>query len=346
MPSQEVVRRSEEVLTSGRASKLLSAMRSRKLAVVGDLVADLYVRGETSRISREAPVLVLRYEGEEYRPGGAANAIQNGAALGASVRALGVVGPDAAGRELVSLFRKRGVDVSGILVDRERPTATKTRILAGGRHTSRQQVIRIDREESAPLGGRSLTELRRRVAAALRWAEAVLVADYGLGVVSGPLRTDLVRGFRRRRLVSLVDSRRDLPLFRGMTIATPNEEEAEAAGHGWNLRFRSVAEVGETIRKKLGAANLLLTQGHEGMALFAVGSAPVQLPVHGTREATDVTGAGDTVSAVAALALAAGATPLEAAALANVAGGIVVAKHGAATAEPSEILAALESAAR
>src|SRR5258706_369387 len=129
------------MISAARADQLLRAMRGKKLAVVGDLVADLYVMGETSRISREAPVLVLRYEGEEYRPGGAANAVVNGAALCGSVRAVGCVGADPAGAELIRMFRRAGVDVSGVVAVPGRPTATKTRVLAGGRHTSRQQVI-------------------------------------------------------------------------------------------------------------------------------------------------------------------------------------------------------------
>lgn len=318
----------------------MQLMRGKKLAVVGDLVADLYVMGETSRISREAPVLVLRYEGEEYRPGGAANAVMNGAALGGNVRAIGCVGADAAGAELIRMFRKVGADVTGVVVAAGRPTATKTRVLAGGRHTSRQQVIRIDRVETAALKPVAEQAVRRHLTAALKWADAVLISDYGLGLLSDAALRGLASTFRRRRLVSVVDSRRRLLAFRNMTMATPNEEEGEQAASALGAAGPA-AKNGERLRQRLTARSLLLTRGGEGMSLFEKGRPAIHLAVHGTKDATDVTGAGDTVASCAALAMAAGASPSEAASLANVAAGIVVTKHGAATTNAGEILAAL-----
>jgi len=319
---------------------LVEAFSHQTILLLGDLVADEFVFGEISRVSREAPVLILRHRETQFVPGGGANAANNLADLGARVLPVGAVGEDAAGRALVDYFRRKGLDTSGILRVPGWTTATKTRYLAGWTHTTRQQVLRMDREPLSPLPMRLQAALGRKARARVRRAGAVLVSDYGYGAVTPALVRQM-----RSRLVTL-DSRYALLNYRsaGITAATPNEPELEALHHTRiGNDTRKLEQLAARTLRRLHLQALVVTRGKDGMAVFERGHKPQYIPIFGGDQVADVTGAGDTVIAVFTLALAAGATFLEAAQLANYAGGIVVMKRGTATVAREELLAAIWS---
>jgi rfaE bifunctional protein kinase chain/domain len=318
-------------------SRLLSGFRSRKLVVLGDLVADHYVYGQTDRVSREAPVLVVRHETSEVTLGGAANAAANARALGAEVTAVGVLGADEMGEAVRKRFAERGIKLVAV----EAPsTETKTRILAGGLNTSRQQMLRLDRGNAVPLAPALSARLRQSLEEAVHGADAVLVSDYGGGVVGDATRATLRHLAASGMLIS-VDSRWALGKLTGFRAAKPNEPELAALTGLAVEDDRAVSRAAEEALKLLDTQVLLVTRGRRGMAFLERGS-PVQLlPAHGTRAAVDVTGAGDTVMAAFTLGLAAGAAARTAAELANVAGALVVLRPGTAPVTADELAAEL-----
>jgi rfaE bifunctional protein kinase chain/domain len=316
---------------------------SKKVVLLGDFVADEFQFGEISRVSREAPVLILRHRETRLVPGGGANAANNLAALGATVLPVTAVGQDDAGDALAAYFRSKRANVSGVLHVKGWSTPTKTRFLAGWAHTIGQQVLRVDREPQSALPDSAQRKLRRILQSYLRSADAVAVSDYGFGVAS----PELVRFARSKRKASLpitLDARYNLAAYAktGLTSATPNEAELEALLHtsiGKNLD--ELIHCGRTTLSTMKLEALLVTRGRDGMALFEPGNRFVQIPVHGSNQAVDVTGAGDTVLAAYTLALACGASPLDAAHIANIAGGLVVMKRGTATVSREELLDAI-----
>ncbi len=315
---------------------LLSAFSDAEVVVVGDFVADEYVYGETERISREAPVLIVRYERSELKAGGAGNAAQNLSALGVKVRAIGVVGDDALGTALLDVLEESGVDISGIQRVSGRQTEAKTRILAGGRSTRRQQMLRVDRnpEPLPPAAARKLVQALSRGG---RRADAVLASDYGSGAL-GPGAIDVLRRLQRGGVPVCADSRYNLRAFTSLTMLKPNEPELEAVS-GISLSAPGGLErAARVFMKRADCENLLVTRGRNGMSLFRRGAAAVHIRAHGQQDAVDVTGAGDTVAAGFCAALAAGADALGAARLANVAGALVVQKPGTATVTREELL--------
>jgi rfaE bifunctional protein kinase chain/domain len=330
------------VRDAARLESIVDAFRGRRVLVLADLVADEFVYGRVERISREAPVLILKHDATDLRLGGGANAVHNIRTLGGTPLPFGVVGKDEPGRRLRALMREKGVATKGVLEEPGYPTPVKSRILAGRAHSTKQQIVRLDRY--APLAPRSAA--RRAVERALRSfrgdVDGVLVSDYGCGLLDARLVRAAVAFARRRRVPVTVDSRFALLRFRGMTAVTPNEPEVEEAlgitiGHD----RRRLEAAGRTLLERLGCKAVLVTRGGDGMALFEPGRPPLHIPIHGTDEVADVTGAGDTVIATFTLALAAGATPAEAARLANCAGGIVVMKHATATVSADELQAAV-----
>jgi rfaE bifunctional protein kinase chain/domain len=322
--------------TSERLIRLVDAMAGRPVVLLVDLVADVFVTGIPKRISREAPVLILSYQGEKLTPGGGANAVANVAALGGRPLPLGVVGDDVHGRGLLAALDGMGVATEGIAVRSGYRTPTKVRILGGGKHSIKQQIVRYDIEETL-----TLTDAERGRFADLlaRWggeARVAILSDYGYGTVE-PGLLPRVRAALGDEATLLADSRYRLGEFQGLDGATPNEEEAEALlGAAINDDPARLEEAGRRLRERLGARFLLITRGSRGMSLFHP-EASAHLPVSGTDQVADVTGAGDTVIGTFALALAAGASPLEAALLANYAGAVVVMKMGTATCSPEEL---------
>jgi len=325
-----------------RLLDIVSAFSRQTVVVLGDFVVDEYVTGEISRVSREAPVLILRHKQTEIIPGGGANAANNLADLGARVLPVGAVGDDAAGDALIEYFRRKRVDISGIIRARGWTTTTKTRYLARWTHTARQQVLRVDREPEMQLPPRTAEEIFRKSRARIAKSNAVIISDYGAGSVT-PL---LLKGLRLK--VATLDSRYRLLDYRGakLTAATPNEPELEALYHLpiGNNRHQLEA-LGQRALRALNLGALLVTRGKDGMVLFERAKPPYEIRVYGSDDAVDVTGAGDTVIAVFTLALAAGASFVEAAHLANYAGGIVVMKRGTATVTRAELESAIRGEA-
>lgn len=322
-----------------RLDALIGAFKGRRVAVLGDPVLDVYVYGTTHRISREAPVLIVREDARETRLGGAANAAANLAALGADARFVGLVGDDDGAAELEALFRQRGIAVEHLLRAPGRRTVAKTRILAGGVHTTKQQMLRLDREDTSPPSDADRARLEVAARAAVRDAEALVVSDYGEGHLS-PMYAAIAGEAAARGAVVVVDSRFRLDAYRGVTAVTPNAPEA-AAALGVPVDAPEEAKRGaEQLLETLSLRAVLLTRGREGMAIAERGAPTRLVPAHGHREAVDVTGAGDTVTATFTLGLAASGTVLESAILANCAGGCVVQKVGAATLTPRELAAA------
>ena len=324
-----------------RLVKIVEAFPKVTVTVLGDLVADEFVFGEISRVSREAPVLILRHREREVVPGGAANAVYNLADLGVSVLPVGVVGDDEAGRMLLQRFRKKRIPLSGIQKVKGHPTVTKTRILAGFPHSARQQVVRVDFEpETAPPGSvvRKLVSSARQY---VRVSDALLVSDYGYGAATPEILFN-VRSAATDVPVT-VDSRHRMLEYTGVTAATPNEPEVEAAlGVRIGDDIAQLEAAGKQLLRRMGLQALVVTRGRDGMAVFPRGHKPVNIPVHGAGQVTDVTGAGDTVIAAFSAALATGASAEDAARIANYAGGIVVMKRGTATVTAAELLHAVQ----
>jgi D-beta-D-heptose 7-phosphate kinase/D-beta-D-heptose 1-phosphate adenosyltransferase len=318
--------------------RTIARFSGRRVLVVGDLMLDQYIRGGVSRISPEAPVPIVRVTGETFIPGGAGNVVSNLAALGARVSVIGVVGEDEAGRRLLEQFRDKGVDTDGVCVDVDRLTTQKCRVVA-----ERQQAVRYDRETTGPLSHATQTRLLASLTDELSRAEAVILSDYGKGVIGPKLLSRAILGSRRRKIPVTVDPKPEhFHRYRGVTCVTPNTSEA------WACMRReprpdpdALVELGRDILKTLRSRSVLITRGHDGMSLFEAGGKVTHIPTV-AREVFDVSGAGDTVISTFTLALAAGATLLRAAKLSNHAAGIVVAKLGTATLDQKELSGALK----
>lgn len=330
---------------SERLARIVEQFRKVTVTVVADLVADEFIFGEISRVSREAPVLILKHRERMVVPGGGANAVYNLAELGVEVLPVGVVGDDEPGRLLLQRLRQKKIPTSGIIKVKRYTTVTKTRILAGMTHSQRQQVVRVDREPERAL---DFTVLRQIVSAAREYArasDAMLISDYGYGAATPEIWDSIRAGNRVNGIPVSLDSRYRMLAYSGVTAATPNEPEVEEA-----LRITigtdtdRLRAAGKAILERMKLQSLVITRGRDGMVAFERKKQPVEIPIFGSDEVADVTGAGDTVIATFTAALAAGAETEEAAKLANYAGGIVVMKRGTATVSAQELLAAIHSA--
>jgi D-glycero-beta-D-manno-heptose-7-phosphate kinase len=323
-----------------RLASIVGRFHERKVVVIGDLIADQFLYGEISRVSREAPVFILRHERTETVPGGAANCALNLASLGARVSLLGVVGDDETGRELLAKLRAARVETDSIITLRDNRTTTKVRVLAGQAHSTRQQVIRVDYEPQPILDKNISAGLRTSFAEEVGDSDAAIISDYNYGVADEGVMKGVREAARARarRMPVLVDSRFSLSLFPHFTSATPNEDEVEQLMGRKLADTASLKEAGAVLRERLGYEALLITRGGRGMILFEERSEPLELDAVGAREPVDGTGAGDTVIATYALAIASGATFADAARLANHAGGLVVMKRGTAAIDGAELL--------
>jgi len=327
-------------------SEIVERFATKTVVVLGDFVADAFQFGDITRVSREAPVLILRHRETQIFPGGGANAANNFASLGAKVLPISAVGDDPAGSALLAAFRAKRVDVSAILQIKGWTTPTKTRFLAGWTHTVGQQVLRVDYEPQQPLPAAVLQKLQTLFAQRVKKADAVAISDYGFGVAA-PDHTRSLTAKLPAKIPITLDSRYRLSSFTdaAITAATPNEAELESLHR--TAIGRNLAELercGQRTRAQMKLHSLLVTRGKDGMTIFQSAQRPIHLPVHGSDQAVDVTGAGDTVLAAYTLALASGASPLEAAHIANIAGGLVVMKRGTATVSSAELLQAIHAA--
>lgn len=327
------------MFSRSRLLQIVEGMRGKLIVVYGDMVADRFIYGTPKRISREAPVLILRQYRDDILLGGGGNAINNIAALGGLPVPVAVVGRDPAGESLLAQLTAQGIDCSAVLPLERYRTPTKTRVLGGMPHAARQQIVRFDLEDAVQLTDEEVDRFAAILREQMAICDGALISDYGYGVVDPTLVANLT-GFSRGKPVTL-DSRFDLLRYPDVTAATPNEEEAAAAA-GVTLygedEEQSLEAAGVAIQQALDSEAVLITRGSRGMALFEKGKEkPLLIPVHGSDQIADVTGAGDTVIATFTLALAAGASFVEAAKIANYAGGIVVMKMGTATASNDEL---------
>jgi len=333
------------MLGRSRLLQLLDSFPASTVALYGDLVLDRFILGTPKRISREAPVIILRYEAERNLPGGAANALANLAALGVRVRAIGAIGDDEPGTVLLDLLEALGIDTRGVLRAAGFRTPMKVRLLGGGACSLKHQMARYDVEDHLPADSPWRRRLVEHLEDAAAGAGSVAVSDYGYGTVDPGAVAGLRSGPERPPWVCL-DSRYRLDRLRGVDGATPNLQELEEWAGAGLPEDADVARTAEELRLHLGARFILATRGNRGMTLVQEDAAPLHIPVWGGDEVADVTGAGDTVLAVLTAALASGASPAEAAFLANYGGGIVVMKLGTATVSRTELREAVLSDAR
>jgi len=322
-----------------RLAKIVEGFSEKRIVVIGDVIADQFIYGEITRVSREAPVFILRHEHTETTPGGAGNCAANLAALGANVKLISAFGNDEAGQVLSSKLRAAGVDCSGVLLPDKRRTTTKVRVLAGQIHSTRQQVIRIDYDNESGLNAELQDRLGVEIRKAVAGAGAVIISDYNYGMAD-PKIAGMVREAVGQTVPVLVDSRFRLSAFSDFTSATPNEDEVEQLLGITHTDQRALEFAAEQLRQHLGYQALLVTRGGHGMTLIEANTASLHIDAVGSLQPVDVTGAGDTVIATYALALASGSSFADAARLANFAGGLVVMKRGTATVTNAELVSA------
>lgn len=313
---------------------IIKRFAEQRIVILGDAIADKFVHGAISRVSREAPVFILRHQHTETVPGGAANCAMNLVALGARVSLISVTGRDESGSELRAKLEAAGVDIDGVIVSDRLQTTTKVRIFAGQSHSSKQQVIRVD-YEGAPLDDEEIrSAILNRLDQAFNGANAIVISDYNYGVVDAR-GAELIR--QKMNVPVVVDSRFRSSEFTGFTAATPNEDEVENLAGASISSTEDLERAAQELKSRLGHHALLVTRGSQGMCLLEGEASPFHIPAVGAQQAVDVTGAGDTVIATFSLALASGASFTDAARLANYAGGLVVMKRGTATVSASEL---------
>jgi rfaE bifunctional protein kinase chain/domain len=325
-------------------TEIIDRFENKRIAVWGDFILDEYVYGTTRRISREAPVLILSHQATEFYLGGGGNSLVNLCALGAIPVPVGVVGQDQAGSHILKILKQKKITADFMIREKSYRTPIKTRILAGEHSTRKQQILRIDREAMVPENRELKQKLGVALGKATSQAAALLISDYNYFAVQGDVLDKILPQLKRANKPVSLDSRFRLLSFKGVTILTPNEPEVE---HALQVELddnqKTVDKAGRELLGKTGSEAVLITRGMKGMALFQRGKPAFSIPIYGSRDIVDVTGAGDTVISVLTLALACGASFKEAAVLANFAGGIVVMKKGTAAVSPRELKEAILS---
>jgi len=330
-----------------RLRSLIGAFREKRVLVIGDMGADEYIIGKPARISREAPVLILELSEERTIPGSAANVAVNARTLGAEVFLAGVVGDDVPGRHLRRAIDELGLHQEGLFTDQQRPTSTKTRIMAGSPQIVQQHIVRIDRVDTSDVGEPCKGQIIAYIHAVLPEIDAVILSDYENGVISPEIITACIPMARELGKIIVVDSHGSLFRFQGVTALTPNQPEAELTLGMTINTLTELKEAGQRLLDGSHARGVLITRGSEGMSLFEAGKPPIHLPIHRLDYASEVVvvdtnGAGDTVAATFTLALTAGASMAEAAYLANAAASLVVRRLGCASNTPEELMNALK----
>ena len=316
---------------------LINKLKNINILIIGDMVADVYLKGNISRVSREAPVLVLEHAGEKVVPGGAANVVHNIATLGGQAFAVGLIGNDKAGTGLRAILNNKNVETTGLIIEENRPTITKTRIIAGGSATVSQQIVRIDQEMKSIM----LSNTEKRVINILKQVidkiDAVVLSDYGSGMLSDKIRSFIIESCQEKNIKTIVDSRYDILKFEGVSFVKQNEAEA-AKAVGFELTSEdAVVTAGKILLEKLQAEGIIISRGEQGMSLIQDNGEIHHIPVVDKSEVFDVSGAGDTAVAAFILAIASGAKPVEATKIANFAAGIAVRKLGTATVSNEEL---------
>ena len=323
---------------------LVDNFPGKKIAVWGDFILDEYLYGNTRRISREAPVLILTYKNKEIFPGGAGNSLLNLQALGADPVPIGVIGADDAGKKIIQILKKKRISTEYLLIEKNYKTPIKTRVLAGEETTRKQQILRIDQEAKVPEKDEIKQKLINSLEKARNQTNALIISDYNYLTVKEDVFYKILPGFKKLNIPVTLDSRFRLLNFKGVTVSTPNDPEVK---HVFKTEIdddnQLIKKAGRFLLRKTDAAAVLITRGSRGMILFEKRKHPFEIPIHGTTNIVDVTGAGDTVISVLTLALACKATFRQAAHLANYAGSIIVMKKGTATLTPKEIKEAIVS---
>ncbi len=314
-----------------------SKFQGRKILVVGDMIADIYLHGNISRISREAPVLVLEETGRNVVAGGAANVVANLAALGAEVYAVGVVGDDFYGEELKAVLKSGNIHIEGFVTDKTRPTIAKTRVVAGGRTTVSHQIVRIDREYKDPLSKKMEAALIAKLDKILPNVEGIVLSDYCNNAITNDIRRFILNYSSKNRIPCIVDSLNRIGEFSGASYAKQNDVELSAFVGRQIEDMTSLINAGSELLKHLNANALLITRGELGLSLFERGGSVHHIPVAERSEVFDVSGAGDTCVAAFLLAVVSGFNPVISARLANYAAGITVKKFGTSTVSAEEL---------
>ena len=316
---------------------LINKLKNINILIIGDMVADVYLKGNISRVSRAAPVLVLEHAGEKVVPGGAANVVHNIATLGGQAFAVGLIGNDKAGSGLRDILNDKNVDTTGLIVEENRPTITKTRIIAGGSATVSQQIVRIDQEMKSPILSQTEKNLINILKQVIDKIDAVVLSDYGSGMLSDKIRNFIIESCQEKNIKTIVDSRYDILKFEGVSFVKQNEAEA-AKAVGFELTSEeAVVTAGKILLEKLQAEGIIISRGEQGMSLIQDNGEIHHIPVVDKSEVFDVSGAGDTAVAAFILAIGSGAKPVEATKIANFAAGIAVRKLGTATVSNEEL---------
>jgi rfaE bifunctional protein kinase chain/domain len=321
-------------------SYLIKKFIKKKIVVIGDIILDKYIYGETKRVSREAPVLILKYSHEGYSPGGCANATNNIKSLGGIPLCVGVVGKDKEGEKLLEIFQKEKINTSGIVIDKDVRTITKTRVMAGGFHTSRQQLLRIDEENEGNFSSSTRRKLLKMISKFLKIADGILFSDYGYGVVNDEMISYVIKFANKKGIPVIVDSRYNLLSYKNASIATPNELELISAYHldsKKDYKEKEIIQFGKKLIDDLSLNGLIITRGRLGMFVLERNGNVKSIPIVGQDEVVDVSGAGDTVSSVVSLATSSNINLVNAAILATYAAGVVVTKRGTATVSQEEL---------
>ncbi|MGN0941108.1 MAG: bifunctional heptose 7-phosphate kinase/heptose 1-phosphate adenyltransferase [Selenomonadaceae bacterium] len=315
----------------------LNKINGKHILVLGDVITDIYLDGRISRISREAPVLVLEHVGERVVAGGAANVVNNVATLGGAAIAAGVTGDDKSGNGLRNILRKNNVDISCLLVDTSRPTTSKTRIIAGGRETVSQQIVRVDHESHEPLNQNLMKELLDCIMERIPSLDGLVMSDYGGAAVPDEIAFPVIAECRKRDIPTIVDSRYSVRRFKNIDYVKQNDSELREAYKTTFQNEDDLRDTGMRLLNELNAKGVLITRGANGMTLFEASGAITDIPVVDKSEVYDVSGAGDTCVAMMILALSASVSPVVAAKLSNLASGIAVRKQGTATVGAAEL---------
>ena len=316
---------------------IIEEIQGRNILVIGDMVADIYLDGRISRISREAPVLVLEQAGEKVVAGGAANVVNNAATLGGNVFAVGLLGLDSAAKGLKQALEKNGAHTTGLFCDEKRPTISKTRVIAGGRATVSQQIVRMDKESKEPMAPAFEAEIMQYIKQLLPKVQGVVISDYGAGTITPKIQHQLISWCRHHNIPSMVDSRYGIHQFKDIGYVKQNDAELAAAVGRELPTEEDIFEAGQELLQELSADGVLVTRGEDGMVLLEKDGSIHNIPVSDKSEVFDVSGAGDTCVATVILALAAGVEPAKAGELSNIASGIAVRKLGTATVSAEEL---------
>ena len=326
-----------------KLEEMANKFRGKRILVVGDMVADVYLNGRIARVSREAPVLVLEEIGKRVVAGGAANVVSNLSELGGDVYAVGVVGDDFYGEELKNILKRSKIHIEGIVTDKTRPTISKTRVIAGGRATVNQQVVRIDKEEKDPLSKKLEAALIAKLDKILPNIDGIVLSDYGSNTITKAVKTLVINFAGKRKIPNIVDSRYDIGEFEGVGFVKQNDSELATFVGRDITDMTSLISAGSELLRKLNSNGVLITRGEAGMSVFERGGAVHHIPVSNRSEVFDVSGAGDTCIATFILGLTAGFTPVISARIANYASGIAVRKLGTSTVNIKELIEVLDA---